>query len=267
MSVHSFRRRPLPSGQARAGDARIPDTGPAGVSTRVAADMAAELAGVSDARDALPEAPGFDAPTLCEAFAAHPLDGAAGAFVMAMLPPGGAVLWAQDRLSRREAGAPYLPSAPFSGRPLLRADLSRATDVLAALEDGLSSPALAAVVGEIHGDAPSFTATRRLALRAERWGRPCWLILHGSAPQPSAARLRWRLSCAPSAAHPHDPLAPGAPRWKAELFRARGRPPATWIVSNNAAAGGLTFAPLPDAGFPGTGDIPAISGARAHASA
>lgn len=242
MSVHSFRQRPLPSGQARADDARL--TAP------------------------FPGAPSFDAPTLSEAFAAHPLDGAAGAFVMAMLPPGGTVLWAQDRLSRREAGAPYLPGGHLGGRPLLRADLPRATDVLAALEDGLASPALAAVVGEIHGEAPGFTATRRLALRAERWGRPCWLILHGSAAQPSAARLRWRLSSAPSAPHPHDPLSPGAPRWKAELFRARGRPPATWLVSQDAAAaGGLAFEPLPDAGFPATAGIPAVPGAKAHATA
>ncbi|MBV0893091.1 hypothetical protein KTN05_14795 [Paracoccus sp. Z118] len=220
MTFHSFGQRPALSGQARADETSAPDA--------------------------------FAAPTLSEAFAAHPLDGAAAGFVLAMLRGGGPVLWVQDRLSRREAGAPYLPGIE---RPLLRVNLSRPVDVLAALEDGLACPALSAVVGELHAAAPSFTATRRLALRAERSGLPCWLILHGSRPQPSAARLRWRVSCAPSAPHPDDPLSPGVPRWRAELFRARTRPSATWLVS--PAPDGPEFSLLSDstdlpASAPGT---------------
>ena len=76
--------------------------------------------------------PPLAAPLLSEAFATRPLDGAAAGFVLAALPPG-LVLWAQDRLSRAEFGAPFLPG---TGRTLLRLALTRPADVLAALEDG-----------------------------------------------------------------------------------------------------------------------------------
>ena len=50
------------------------------------------------------------------------------------------------------------------GRELLRLDLSRAADVLSALEDGLASPALVAVVGEIHGNPAPWTLPPAAAL-------------------------------------------------------------------------------------------------------
>lgn len=182
----------------------------------------------------LATAPRLAAPTLSEAFGTRPLAGAPAGFVLAALPPG-RVLWAQDRLSRAEFGAPFLPGM---GRRLLRLDLTRPADVLAALEDGLQSRALAAVVGEIHGSprALSFTASRRLALRAEAAGLPCWLIRHAAPPDASAARMRWRLSPLPSLPDPDDAHAPGDPRWLAELFRARGAPPSTWVARHDRAA-------------------------------
>lgn len=185
-------------------------------------------------RAPVPAAPQFSAPVLSEAFGTRPLDGAAAGFVCAALPPG-LVLWAQDRLSRIETGAPFLPGM---GRTLLRLDLSRAADVLTALEDGLCSRALAAVVGEIHGNprALDFTASRRLALRAETAGIPCWLIRHAAQPDISAARMRWRLTSLPSDPDPDDIHAPGDPRWQAELFRARGLPPSVWGARYDRAA-------------------------------
>ena len=182
-------------------------------------------------RQASPDAPPApDLKTLSEAFSAHPLDGAAVGFVRAALPAG-LIVWAQDRLSRQEYGRPALAGI---GREFLRLDLSRAPDVLTAMEDGLQAP-LAAVVGEIHGNpaALSFTATRRLALRAERMGCACWLIRHAGTANGSAARYRWRITAIPSAPHPDDPVAPGDPRWRAELFRARGRPAGEWEVSTS----------------------------------
>lgn len=190
-----------------------------------------------------PAAPEPTAPILSEAFDTRPLDAATAGFVLAALPPG-LVLWAQDRLSRAETGAPFLPG---TGRALLRLDLTRPADVLAALEDGLQGRALAAVVGEIHGSpaALSFTASRRLALRAEAAGLPCWLIRHAARPDASAARMRWRLSALPSVPDPDDPQAPGDPRWLAELFRARGRPGATWVARHDRAADRLDFSAPP----------------------
>lgn len=191
-----------------------------------------------------PAAPRLAVATLSEAFGSrHPLDAAASGFVLAALPPG-RVLWAQDRLSRAEFGTPFLPG---TGRPMLRLDLTRPADVLDALEDALRSRALAAVVGELHGtpSALSFTASRRLALRAEAAGLPCWLIRHAARPDASAARMRWRLSALPSAAHPDDPLSPGDPRWLAELFRARGQPPSTWVAHHDRAADRLDLSAAP----------------------
>ena len=96
--------------------------------------------------------------------------------------------------------------------------------------------ALAAVVGEVWGDAPAldFTATKRLALRAEAQGVPGWLLRRAASPDLSAARARWRLSSAPSESDAYDPRAPGAPRWQAELFRARWQVPGTWVVRHDA---------------------------------
>ncbi|MDS9467651.1 hypothetical protein RGQ15_08700 [Paracoccus sp. MBLB3053] len=187
-----------------------------------------------------PQPSGWQAPVLSEAFGTRPLDGAAAGFVRAALPRGH-VLWAQDRLSRIEFGAPFLPGM---GRILLRLDLMRASDVLSALEDGLQSHALAAVIGEIHGAPPalSFTASRRLALRAEAAGIPCWLIRHAApAKGTSAARMRWRLTALPSVPDPDDPQAPGDPRWRAELFRARGAPPSLWEARHDRTADRLDF--------------------------
>lgn len=180
--------------------------------------------------------PDLCAATLAEITCASSLDGAAAGFLLAVLPKG-TVLWAQDRLSMRETGAPFLPGI---GRVLLRADLSRAADVLTAMEDALSCSALAAVVGEIWGDpaALDFTATRRLAMRAEAAGRPCWLLRRAASDNASAARMRWRVVACPSDPPADDPTAPGDPCWQVELFRSRLSPPGEWLVRHERSRDG-----------------------------
>ena len=182
------------------------------------------------------------AATLSEIFGPAPLDGAATGFLSAILPPG-PILWAQDRLTRREAGAPFLAGL---GRALLRVDASRPADVLSAMEDALSCPAIDAVVGEMWGDpaALDFTATRRLAMRAEAAGRPCWLLRRAASVAPSAARLRWRVAALPSHPPPDDPAAPGDPCWRVELFRSRLSPPGIWVVRHDRTADRLHFSAL-----------------------
>lgn len=172
--------------------------------------------------------PDLSATTLAEITCTSPLDGAGTGFLLAALPDG-PVLWALDGLTRREAGVPFLPGI---GRELLRADLSRPADVLTAMEDALASPAFAAVVGEIWGDpaALDFTATRRLAMRAEAAGRPCWLVRRAASVQPSAARMRWRVAAYPSDSLTDDLAAPGDPCWRVDLFRSRLSPPGEWVV-------------------------------------
>jgi protein ImuA len=116
--------------------------------------------------------------------------------------------------------------------------LSRPVDVMATIEEGLRCKALAAVVAEIRGDpsAVNFTAMKRLALRAESSGVPCWLIRQAATADLSAARDRWRVATLPSGANPDDPRAPGDPRWRVELFRSRDRRPGEWVARHERAA-------------------------------
>jgi protein ImuA len=186
--------------------------------------------------------PQAGAPTLSEVFSTSVADAGGVGFVLSMLPKGAApLLWVQDSLSAKETGRPYLPG--LGARRLIHITLSRAADVLWALEEGLRCAALGAVVGEIWGAPPvlDFTATRRLAMRAEATGLPCWLIRQGATADLSAARNRWRITSLPSDAHPHDAQSPGHPRWQAELFRARDMPPGTWVATYDRAADHIHF--------------------------
>jgi protein ImuA len=182
-------------------------------------------------------------PTLCEVFAATAADGAATGFVLAQLPSKrGPVLWVQDRVSRREGGRPFASGlASLLGRPVevLYLEVGRAVDVLWAMEEALGCPTLSAVIGEVWGDPPvlDFTATKRLALRAERGGVQAWLLRRAARADLSAARERWRLGALPSPPAPDDLRAPGRPIWRAELTRARGRMPGEWVASHEAARG------------------------------
>lgn len=182
--------------------------------------------GVSDVPDM-----GTPQAVLKDALSARPFDAAVTAFVLACLPRSRApVLWVQDRASRLENGRVYGPA--LEGVTLLRVEVSHARDVLWAMEEGAACAGLSAVVGEVHGAPPvlDFTATKRLGMRAEASGVPVWLIRSGTVEGLSAARERWRIGSLPSLEHPYNAAAPGTPVWEAELFRARGRSPGTWVV-------------------------------------
>jgi protein ImuA len=136
-----------------------------------------------------------------------------------------------------EAGRLYPPGL---GCPdILHVEARDARSALWAMEEGLRCAALGAVIGELWGDPRSldFTATRRLAVAAERSGVPAWLVRLAGAANLSGARMRWRVASAPSLAHPFDPRAPGAAAWDAELFRARGQPPGRWTIAYDRQAG------------------------------
>lgn len=176
--------------------------------------------------------------TLSEAFPGHPTDASAVGFVLSRLPRTNApILWVQDRLSRKEAGRPALAGMP-ANRPVIMVDLSRAADVLWAMEDGLRCRALGGVIGEVWEDPPAldFTATKRLAMRSEAADVPCWLIRRAASPDLSAARDRWRITSLPSAPHPHDAQAPGSPRWSLDLFRSRRAKPGQWVATYDGSA-------------------------------
>jgi protein ImuA len=189
------------------------------------------------------------ASTLSEVFSTTAPDAGMAGFVLAMIPRRKTpILWVQDSLSEKEAGRPYLPGLR-TGRSMIHITLGRAADVLWAMEEGLRCAALGVVIGEIWGDPPvlDFTATRRLAVRAEATKLPCWLMRRAATPDLSAARNRWRITSLASEAHPHDPQAPGNPRWQAELFRSRHAQPGTWVATYDRAADRVDFStPLRD---------------------
>jgi protein ImuA len=177
---------------------------------------------------------------LSEVFAETVGDAGAAGFILSQLAKGPApILWIQDRMSRRETGRPHLPGIG-AGRSLLLLESARPADVLIAAEEGLRCKALSAVVAEIWGDPPAltFTATKRLALRAEAVRVPCWLIRHGGTVDLSAARDRWRIASLPSVPDPDDLKAPGDPCWRVELFRSRDKRPGIWVARHEQGANG-----------------------------
>jgi protein ImuA len=181
--------------------------------------------------------------TFSEVFSTTSTDAGVLGFVMSMVPRMAAsVLWVQDHMSQTEAGRPYLPGF-LATQSIIHITLPRAADVLWALEEGLRCTSLAAVVGEVWGAPPvlDFTATKRLASRAEASHLPCWLVRRAAVPDLSAARNRWRVASLPSAVHPHDPQAPGNPRWQVDLFRSRAAHPGTWVATYDRAADRVDF--------------------------
>ena len=160
----------------------------------------------------------------------------------------GLVLWTCDAPSLRERGRPgarALAGAGIDPRRVVLVAARDAREALWAMETGLRCGAVGLVVGEFHADprALDFTASRRLAMAAERHGTPC-VVVRDVEPSTSAARRRWRIAAAPSAPDPFDPRAPGAPRWRVELVRARDGRPGAWTLD----AGGLAALVDPDGG-------------------
>jgi protein ImuA len=178
--------------------------------------------------------PAPPSPTLSEIFAAHPRDGGWAGFLLAQLAPGKPLLWVQDRMAILESGRIHPPG--LRTQNLIHVEARNARDALWAVEEGVRCACLSAVIGELWGDpkALDFTATRRLAVAAERSGTPCWLVRLGGIPNLSGARMRWRIASSPSLINPLDPRAPGTPAWDADLFRACGHPPGRWSLAHEA---------------------------------
>nr|WP_314446134.1 recA-like protein [uncultured Sphingomonas sp.] len=169
---------------------------------------------------------------LSELFPALPRDAGWTGFVLHHLSPAKPLLWVQERMAILESGRVHAAGLGPLGPNLIHVEARDAKAALWAMEEGLRCEGLGGVIGELWGDpqALDFTATRRLAVAAERTGVACWLVRLAGAANLSGARERWRLASAPSLAHTFDPKAPGAPRWSAELFRSRRRHPATWLL-------------------------------------
>lgn len=156
----------------------------------------------------------------------------------------GPVLWVVER---PDLFAPGLACAGLHPARLVFAEAGK--DVLAAVEEGLAHPGLAAVVGEFTGRL-SLVASRRLQLGAEKSGVMAALLRRSrvfndpTLAAPSAAVTRWRITALPSNPPlPHAPLVPGLGRalWRLELTHCRGGEPGSWIVEACDATGRLAL--------------------------
>ena len=181
----------------------------------------------------VPAPPG---PTLSELFAASPRDAGWTGFLLAQAARAKPLLWVQDRMAIIESGRIYPPG--LGSGDLIHVEARDAKLALWAMEEGLRCSGLSGVIGELWGDpaALDFTATRRLAVAAERSRVPCWLVRLAGIANLSGARMRWRVASMPSIANSFDPRASGSPAWEAELFRARGYPPGRWGVAHETGA-------------------------------
>ena len=168
-----------------------------------------------------------------------PHDGAALGFTAFLLGRlgSGTLLWC--RQASGADAAPYAPAlaAWFDPARLLMVTARRDEDLFWAMEEGLRTPGIAAVVGETRSADP--TAGRRLSLAAEKNGVPALLLRPQPAPPQSVCATRWRVASAPSSVASTPSLdCLTQSRWRVELRRNRfGTPSAeetpSWLLEWN----------------------------------
>src|SRR5215470_9633190 len=142
----------------------------------------------------------------------------------------GMVLWC---LPRPDLYGPGLAAHGLDPERVVLVRTSRDAEILWAMEEGLRSPGIAAVVGEV-GTLPA-VASRRLQLAAERSGATAFLLRRwregGQAAReralPNAATTRWRVAALPSQPSRGEPGV-GRPQWRVVLLRCRGGEPGCW---------------------------------------
>jgi len=167
------------------------------------------------------------------------------------LPRQGPVLWclADDGLY-----GPGLARLGLAPDRLILVRARRPADLLWAMEEGLKTPGLVAVLGE--PKSLDLTASRRLQLAAEGSG-VTGLVLRRDQAGSSVAVTRWRVAPAPSGpAFGTDTRDFGLARarWQVELIRCRGADWAEgavghgcWLMEEGDASGAVPVAvPLAD---------------------
>ncbi|NQV54629.1 MAG: hypothetical protein HQ503_02115 [Rhodospirillales bacterium] len=133
------------------------------------------------------------------------------------------ILWCQQE---RDLYGQGLSDAGLDPARLILVHGRNDTEILWAMEEGLRSRSLAAVIGCLKKVPP--IAGRRLQLAAEENGTAGFLLRSENAPgtrqnATGAALTRWRVTSAPSAADANNSydLFKRAPRWRLELQRCR----------------------------------------------
>jgi protein ImuA len=146
---------------------------------------------------------------------------------------GGEVLWIATGFAMSEGGGPYGPGLDQFGLAsarLLVLRVSRAVDVLWAMEEGLRCRALAGVVAELsgEGEAAGLTATRRLTLAARENAGLGLLVRHRALAAPCAAATRWTVAAAPSRPDAYGGL--GRACFDVSLHKNRRGPSGRWFI-------------------------------------
>jgi len=183
---------------------------------------------------------------------------AASGFVIRLLlglAAQGPVLWC---LADPELYGPGLQRLGLAPDRLILARTRRDADLLWAMEEGLKTPGLAAVLGE--PQKLDLTASRRLQLAAESVGGLGLVLRPADGGKATAAVTRWRVASAPSAAPgPDMPRDFGLMRgrWQVSLERCRGAAPigeqgygSWWVEEDDATRAVAVAADLGDRSGP-----------------
>lgn len=144
-----------------------------------------------------------------------------------LTPSRQAVLWLQLAHDSQEIGLPYgagLAGFGFDPRRLVIGRVQKIKDLLWAAEEAIACRSVAAIVADIGHPSKilDFTATRRLALRAQSGGTSLFLLRYGHQREVSAAAYRWRVHPTLSTPMPFDTRAPGGVRWHVQLEKGHG---------------------------------------------
>lgn len=178
--------------------------------------------------------------------------------ILARLAPERPVLWCS---ASGDLYGPGLAACGLMPERLILARVPGEQALLWAMEEGLRSAVLAAVIGEV--ETLPLAASRRLQLAAEATGTTAfalrrWRNGDRAARQrgaPNAAVTRWRVKALPAGTEADDAPGIGRPRWRLELWRCRGGVPASWMVEGCDATGHVALAAEP-------GDRPAAPAVR-----
>ena len=153
---------------------------------------------------------------------------------------GGPVLWLTPS---DDLYAPGLSASGLDPSRLIEGRAQGDQQVLWAMEEGLRSAALIAVVGEVA--ALDTKVARRLQLAAEAGGVTGFLLRRrGLAPRAgkhAVAATRWQVTAASSKAFGGGEGTRPGPRWQVALLRCRGGRPGSFLMEWDHAAGDFSL--------------------------
>lgn len=150
----------------------------------------------------------------------------------------GPCLWAQMGASRYDLGTLFGPGLQVHGiNPdgVMLAQPRKDIDLLGMLEEGLTTPGIAAVVGVLPASSRSYdlTASRRLSLRAHKYGVPVFVLRYGPGGGASAATHRWRVASVSRSCFNENISRTFGRRWHVDLVKSRTRAPGQWVMDWN----------------------------------